>query len=393
MTYDRRAASRILAELAAPGLFGEIAVAPRQIEYTVSPMQPEPEGHLTFSQRLYLERYMQPCRPDAVTSATHRIEWTDSDGIPNTGHFGPSDLGPIVPIAARETTLALWHSLRTPPISALDAADRAVLEATTTDHDPVDIFRVGIEATARALAQHALLANATPYRSPAEFAAGMRDSGIFGLVTTHWYWELQASTYRRGMVPVRFASSGSGTIRYAPDSLAVLRAMKEATITDAHTVMAKAVGEEGLTVEQAIDKYHNELDLISRQYALLPEGVQPRCLAAMPHDLESGRTSILPGVVERFVDTFTAVVQQCRIAEAPADDSRDRTEDRTFWVPDMNCRHCTVTIRGVLASMDIEVVDVDLVSKQVVAEFRSPRNRARALAAIRDSGYNPVGSR
>lgn len=68
---------------------------------------------------------------------------------------------------------------------------------------------------------------------------------------------------------------------------------------------------------------------------------------------------------------------------------REETDDdTTFLVPDMNCRHCQHTIRSLLESMEVTVHDVDLISKRVtVADFRSPRNRRRALEAVRDAGY------
>ncbi|WP_306364241.1 heavy-metal-associated domain-containing protein [Nocardia sp. CC227C] len=398
--YDRRAASRVLAALARPGLFETAGLPPRlRIEYTCAPMRSEPGSHLTLSQRLYLGRFMKPCRPDQVTSATHRIAWTDSDGIPNTGHFHSGGLGPIVPIAMRETVLTLWHALAADEalaqrISRLSGRDRAVLVGTTTDHDPIDIFRVGIEATGRALAQHALLARWTPYRTPVEFAVGMRDSGIYGAVATRWYWEQQASTYRRGMIAVTLAAQPDGTVRYSADTVATLRAMKDATIADAHRIMRRATTVEGLSVAAAIEKYHDELDLISRQYALLPPGTRPACLAAMPHQIDGEHYSILPTVVDRFTELFCAIVSRLTIAQTTADaeagDAELSAEDRVFWVPDMNCQHCVRTITGTLESMSIAVHDIDLVSKRVLADFRSPRNRHRAFEALRDSGYNPT---
>lgn len=404
--YDRRAASRVLADLAQPGLFTEPVPPPphRRFEFTCAALRPEPGSHLTYSQRLYLERFMRPCRADQVTSATHRIAWTDSDGIPNTGHFRAGGLGPVVPIAMRETVLALWRQLDTDAafaarIAALGADERAVLAGTTTDHDPRDIFRVGIEAAGRVLAQHALLAGQTPHRDAAAFAEALRASGIFAAVATRWFWELQASTYRRGMIPVTLAAQPDGTLRYSAETVATLRAMKDATIADAHTVMERATTTEGLTVAEAIAKYHDDLDLISRQYALLPAGSHPACPATTPHQLDSGRFSILPLLVDRFVATFSAIVGRCAIAEvsAPLDEATaDRAataEDQVFYVPDMTCKHCVRTIGGVLESMDIRVVEIDLDSKRVVAEFRSPRNRARAFEAIRDGGYNPVAER
>lgn len=402
--YDRRAASRILAELARPGLFA--AREPgraRRIEYTSTPIRPETGSHLTVSQRLYLQRFMRPCRADEVTSATHRLTWTDSDGVPNTGHYRVDGLGPVVPIVMRETVLALWRALSADTglaerIADLDPDAHAVLAATTTDHEPTDIFRVGVEATGRALAQHALVARQTPYRTPAEFAWGIHDSGIFSAVATRWYWELQASTYRRGMIPVTLLPQPDGTVRYSAQTVATLRAMKDATIADAHAVMRRATTEEGLSVGAAIAKYHDDLDLISRQYALLPPGTRPSCLAAVPHRLDGEQYSILPVVARRFVEVFTELTERCEVVEVPPaaeefDDGPAAAEDRIFYVPDMTCKHCVRTIGGVLESMDIAVVDIDLDSKRVVAEFRSPRNRARAFEALRDGGYNPVGER
>lgn len=401
--YDRRAASRVLAGLAQPRLFTAPVQPPepRRFDFTCAALCLEPSSHLTYSQRLYLERFMRPCRADQVTSATHRIAWTDSDGIPNTGHFRADGLGPLVPIAMRETVLALWHTLDADSgfaerVSALGPREQAVLDGTTTDHDPLDIFRVGIEAAGRALAQHALLARQTPYRSAAEFARGIHDSGLFAAVATRWYWELQASTYRRGMIPVTLVAQPDGTVRYSAETVATLRAMKDATIADAHTVMRRATAIEALSVPDAIAKYHDDLDLISRQYALLPSGTRPGCLAAMPHQLNGEHYSLLPVVVDRFVATFTEIAERCEIVEVSADldeatAGRAATaEDQVFYVPDMTCKHCVRTIGGVLESMDIRVVDIDLISKRVVAEFRSPRNRARAFEAIRDGGYNPV---
>ncbi|MFI6865864.1 heavy-metal-associated domain-containing protein [Nocardia sp. NPDC050406] len=398
--YDRRAASRVLACLARPGLCEGAQLPPRaRIEYTCAPLRPEPGSHLTLSQRLYLGRFMKPCRPDQVTSATHRIAWTDSDGIPNTGHFHTGGLGPIVPIAMRETVLSLWRALSTDAalahrISQLTDRERGVLLGTTTDHEPFDIFRVGIEAAGRALAQHALLARWTPYRTPIEFAIGMRDSSIYGAVATRWYWELQASTYRRGMIAVTFATQPDGTVRYSADTVATLRSMKDTTIAEAHRIMRRATTVEGLSVSDAIAKYHDELDLISRQYALLPPGTRPACLAAMPHQLDGAHYSILPVLIDRFTELFCAISTRLTLAEIASDEESDTgelaAEERAFWVPDMNCQHCVRTITGTLESMGITVHEIDLITKRVVADFRSPRNRHRAFEALRDSGYNPT---
>ncbi|WP_459546217.1 heavy-metal-associated domain-containing protein [Nocardia sp. X0981] len=401
--YDRRAAAQVLAELARPGLF-----APREpardlrFEYTATPLRPDTDSHLTLSQRLYLERFMRPCRAAEVTSATHRMTWTDSAGVPNTGFYRTDGTGPSMPIAVRETVLALWRDMEADSalaerISRLGPGELGVLAGTTTDHDPLDILRVGVESAGRALAQHALLAGQTPYRTAAEFARRMLDSGIFTAVATRWFWELQASTYRRGMIPVTLRVRPDGSLRYSTGSVATLRAMKEATIADAHRVMHRATTEEGSTVAEAIARYHDDLDLISRQYALLPAGEHPACLAAMTHRIDGENYSVLPVVVRRFVDTFTDIVPRCTTVAVPAADHEDdgpvAREDRVFYVPDMTCKHCVRTIGGVLESMDIRVLEIDLDAKRVTAEFRSPRNRARAFEALRDGGYNPVTDR
>ncbi|GGK98304.1 heavy-metal-associated domain-containing protein [Nocardia jinanensis] len=401
--YDRRAAARILAELARPGLFAAHgAVRVGRIEYTATELRAEPDSHLTFSQRLYLERFMRPCRADEVTSATHRMTWVDSAGIPNTGFYRADALGPLVPMATREAVLTLWRSIDDNPglserIARLDATAHAVLAGTTTDHAPIDILRVGVESAGRALAQHALIAPQTPYRTAGEFACGLRDSGIFTAVATRWFWELQASTYRRGMIPVTLRTGTDRSVRYSSQSVATLRAMKDATVADAHRVMDRAITEEGLSVPAAIARYHDDLDLISRQYALLPAGEHPICLAAVTHSAGAASSALLADVVDRLVEVFTDVAARCEPVEVPARGESDTGpaawEDRIFYVPDMTCKHCVRTIGGVLESMDIRVVDIDLDSKRIVAEFRSPRNRARAFEALRDGGYNPVGER
>ena len=252
--YDRTAASRILAGLAFPGLFlpgglDGVIGAGRCIGYRLTPLVPAPGSHLTAAQQRYLTSFMQPCPEALVTSATQRVTWIDSDGVPNVAHAGPSSLGPVVPIVARETTLALWRALAADGalaarIARLDPAARRVLEATTTDAEPLEILRIGVEATARTLVQHAYIAGQTPYRTPARFARGLRDSAVFAVVSSTWYWELQASTFRRGMIPVSFGPGPDGTVRYTAETVAMLRAMKEATIAQAHAVMTKAVTEE-----------------------------------------------------------------------------------------------------------------------------------------------------
>jgi copper chaperone CopZ len=401
--YDRAAASALLAELAAPGLLRAADPAPlpsgTSIGYTTTEMTWEAGSSLTLSQRLYLERFMPPCRPDQVVSATHRLVWTDSQGIVCTGHFGPSELGARTPIAVRETVLSLWRRLAADErfASACDALTDEqldVLAATTTDAEPLEIFRIGVEAVGRALVQHALIAHQAGYRDAAEFADAMRRSGIFGAVASTWYWELQASTQRRGMIPVQLHRTADGMLRYRPDTLALLAAMKQRTIAEAHATMRRATAEEGLSPAAAVAKYHTELDAISRQYALLDQDVQPRCLAVMSNTVQGKRFSVLPVVVDVFVETFVQLLDRIEPVQAPPTEAAARQDPAdghgSFSVPDMNCKHCRMTITAVLESHGAEAIDVDLVTKRVQARFDGSAQRAASFEAIRDSGYTVI---
>jgi copper chaperone CopZ len=393
--YDRAAAARVLAEAAGPAAFGPVDLGgARRLETEVVPL----DGELTAPQLEYVHRRMRPCPPASVVSAASKVTWRDSGGVANVAHCGP--LGPIVPVVAREATLALWQALpqtlwqtrrqarrqtrqqaSAGSHVALTDHDRAVMDATTTDKDPVEILRVGIDTTARALVQHAYLADQTPYRNAADFARGLRDSGIFSVVANTWFWGLQSSTFRRGMIPVRFVAQDGGTVRYAAETVDILRDMKQTAIADAHETLRRATVEEGLTVEEALRKYDVLLGEISRQYALLPAGEQPRCLANMSVD----GVRLLPGVVDTFVETFVQLLELVEIEETGVN-----AADEVFEVPDMTCSHCTNTITGVLEALGVRVAGIDLDTKEVVAAFPSDEVRAQSFEAIRGRGYTVV---
>ncbi|MFD3402063.1 heavy-metal-associated domain-containing protein [Kribbella sp. NPDC058693] len=319
---------------------------------------------------------MRPCPPALVATAASKVSWRDSGGVANVAHCGP--LGAVVPVVAREATLVMWRALAARDGVPLSDDERAVMDATTTDKDPVEILRVGIDTTSRALVQHAYLADQTPYRSAGEFARGLRDSGIFSVVANTWFWGLQSSTFRRGLIPVRLVTVGGGTVRYAAETVDVLREMKQTAIADAHETLRRATVEEGLTVEEALRKYDVLLGEISRQYALLPAGEQPRCLANMSVD----GVRLLPGVVDTFVETFVQLLELVEIEETGVNE--------VFEVPDMTCSHCTNTITGVLEALGVRVAGIDLDTKEVVAAFPSEEVRAQSFEAIRGRGYTVV---
>lgn len=393
--YDRAAAARILAEVAGPDfLSGPAPAVPAiSVEYRVEELRAAPGGALTTGQRRYLESFMRPCRSDQVVSGTHRITWRDSRGIANSGHIGPGPLGPILPIAAREAVIAVADTIAaTDAVTARanelgdDALD--ILADTTTDQEPAEIFRVGAEAAGRALVQHGMLAGQVGIEDPVEFADAMLASGLYGTVASTWFWELQASTYRRGMIPAHLERAG-GRLRYTADTVALLAEMKRRTIADAHEVMDRA-REEGLGVRAAIHRHHVELDQISRQYALLPVGERPVCLGQRAQQVDGQRVQPLAAVAEALTGAFASAVASVRVAEAPEPASRDLRFDpgeQEFGVPDMTCRHCRVTITAVFDAQAAELIEVDLHGKRVRARFTDAGQRARVFADLRDSGY------
>ena len=98
--YDRAVASRILAGLAFPGCSvpaaGPTARSSRgqaRRATATAPLIAEPGSHLTAPQHRYLDVLHAALPGSVVTSATHRVTWNDSDGIPNVAHAGPSSLG------------------------------------------------------------------------------------------------------------------------------------------------------------------------------------------------------------------------------------------------------------------------------------------------------------
>jgi hypothetical protein len=295
--YDRAAAAGILARVAGP--FDDVPARAHfppafHVEPELTPLTPAPGSHLTSAQLKYLTTRLQPCEPQQVTSATHRLLWHDSDGTANVSHCGPD--GPLVALAARETVLVLRRALAADEevhrrAAALSPDDRAVMAATTTDQDPVEILNVGFETTARALVQHSWL---DIRRTPAELARELRNSGLFAVVANTWFWGLQSETYRRGMIPVALEDRPDGGLTYSAATRITLRALKDATI-------ARPDHDPG----------------VARQYGPLTYGEVPRCLANMPTTTTGERSTLLAPVVALFVETYVRLLDVVHVSGNP----------------------------------------------------------------------------
>ncbi|MET7280995.1 heavy-metal-associated domain-containing protein [Kribbella sp. NPDC005582] len=375
LSDDRSEVARILFELAVPGLFQDVAdvVEPRRIEYREEAVARVLGGHLSTGQLEYVTRSMSPCPPYLVTSARHRITWRDSLGIVNVAHTGP--LGAVVPVVAREATLELWAQLRSGlERRTAELPERAIklLAATTTDRAPVEIFRTGVDAAARTLVQHAFVAGQTPYGDAAALARGLAESGVFDAVATTWYWGLQASTYRRGMIPASFVTF-AGRVRYSVDTVVALRAMKDAQLAHAQ--------------DESLEPLPS-----SAQYSKIAPGQRPRCLARNPHLYDEGRTSVLAIVTDAFVATFVRLLDHVEVVPSVVEHAElvTATSAEVFEVPDMTCSHCTRTITKVLGELGVPAPEFDLVTKKVVAVFPSAEIRERGFEAIRGRGYTVV---
>ncbi|MFK4085238.1 heavy-metal-associated domain-containing protein [Kribbella sp. NPDC020789] len=377
LSDDRSEVARILFELAVPGLLRTAAgpVEDRRIEYREEAVARVPGGQLSAAQLEYVTKSMSPCPPYLVTSATHRITWRDSRGIVNVAHTGP--LGAVVPVVAREAVLELWARLDADAelerrTAALPESAIKLLAATTTDGTALEVFRTGVDAAARTLVQHAFLAGQTPYGDAAEFARGIAESGIFDAVATTWYWGLQASTYRRGMIPASLVTF-AGRVRYSVDTVVALRAMKDVQLAHAQ--------------DESLDPLPS-----TAQYSRLVPGQRPRCLARTPQMYADGRTSVLALVADTFVETFVELLARVEVTPAVIEHAQvvPETSAEVFEVPDMTCSHCIRTITKVLGELGVDPPEFDLVTKKVVAVFPSAQIRERGFEAIRARGYTVV---
>src|SRR5690606_14167 len=107
---------------------------------------------------------------------------------------------------------------------------------------------------------------------------------------------------------------------------------------------------------------------------------------------DTGGSSVLAAVVDRFVETFTDLAGTVELVTdtSPAPPATSHGDDGVCFVPDMSCKHRVRTLTALLEPMQIPVLEIDLESKRVAARIRSPRHRSRVFEALRDGGYNPV---
>lgn len=171
------------------------------------------------------------------------------------------------------------------------------------------------------------------------------------------------------MIPVALNMLADGTVRYTAESAGMLRAMKDTTIASPDPEDAG----------------------LMRQYSALAVGEQPRCLANMSATVDGRRITLLPGVVDAFVETFVRLLELVEVTGGSEEEiAMNSPVDEVFEVPDMTCSHCTSTVSKVLQSNGVTVSEIDLETKKVVAAFPSAEVRDRCFDKIRDRGYTVV---
>ena len=61
----------------------------------------------------------------------------------------------------------------------------------------------------------------------------------------------------------------------------------------------------------------------------------------------------------------------------------------TFYVSDMNCKHCAKTITEALNEAGFSSFEVDLEGKKIIAKI-SQEEVQKVLSVVEEAGYSPV---
>jgi copper chaperone CopZ len=372
---DRRGAAETLGQLA-PAIVGEpLAEVPRpqRIEFARTPIEVGDNG-LTDWQDEYRVAYMQPCPAELLTSAPYRLTWKDSLGVVNQSYFADA-LGPIVPVAAREAELRLAAQFErahgSGVLDSLSQQERDALAATTTDVDPVKIFKVGADAARKVLTQYALLADSVGQADPVEFAQAVRGSKFFSEVARRNYWELMAATDRRAAVTGSIVVTDQGVIAFDQRSREVLAEMKANTIAQASRVLEDAL-DAGMTEQEAVEKYYREDDEASAQYMRLRDGEVPACIglaARVPGTTINAVEFVGDLLVSEFVDQVS-LIDLRQVDSIDLVDHLDRPE-ADLLIPSMACMNCVTRIGKILGKTSAHDVEIDLETKVARVRFDS----------------------
>lgn len=407
--YNRIELAGVLAELAQPigGQVNNIVSEPQKIEFTSQPISVGDDG-LTDSQRAFRDAHM-PGFEAPIASANHSMFWRDSSGLVCTSFYNSSDkggFGPIVPIAAREASVSLGSVLQSAAflerVDGLTDHDISVLEGTTTDVEPGEIFRVALEASQRQLAIFAISRCNPEWEidNPQDFIDVIQRSNIMTAAARNYPWELQSSSTWRAMSPGVLERTPEGLVRFDAPTILSLTGLKKHIISRSIETMKRAVEEKGLTPQEAVDKYHRDLDEVPETYMRLwqPGESGGRKITVCPATMKPGDRadmSAFSQLVPLHLDLTRAFIGTIDIKEKEAMDGTVITEllnngqlATTLHVPGISCQHCKHNIQNlILPTIGLENIDVDVEAKTVRFPHDNSEAVRRAIAVLEDNNY------
>jgi len=407
--YDRKATAGILGELAESFTDFEPKLGNHQlqIEYTSQTIVLAADG-LTDSQRSFRDNYM-PGFTAPLTSAENTMFWRDSTGLVNTSFYNHSNsggFGPIVPIAAREASIALHAGLESQSfrsaIESLTDHDNTVLEGSTTDISPEQIFRVALEAAQRQVALYAISKCDPGWETndPTFFIDIIRRSDLLRAAAKQYPWELQSSATWRAMAPGSLERQSDGLVRFDEVTALSLSSLKRHNIKSAIEKMRAAVEIEGLTETEAVEKYHRERDEAPETYMRLWQPGRDTtdkltvCPATMNPGVRADKTA-LAEIAPLFLNLTQELIGRIEIQEKIGmndtvinevlDDGRTAT---TLHVPGISCQHCKHNIQDlILPSIGLDDIEVDVDNKTVRFTHDNHEAVRRAVGALEENNY------